>query len=177
MILNKDGTPYKPSGSIKQYNPNNKTQELFNKYDQEVAQLYGSPIYYYEVMIQFNSIDKLYLEDRSKLWKPNPITLYATYEPIEPQNPSTNFGIDGMGDVVFQTNARYVWNTLRGYPKRGSRIHTPHLAENWVVVDYKLTTFQGWGSLHLQIVCERFQDNLTDASTLNRNPEKEYNIV
>jgi hypothetical protein len=139
-----------------------------------LIQSYGSPIYLYEVFISISSMDQLYLEDRGKLWCPNPIQLFALYEPIEPQNPSTAFGIDGIGDVVFTCNSQAVFQALGHWPKRGSRIQTPHLNEFWVIVDYRLTTFQLWSALNISIIAEKFQENISDVK--NDQPAPQFTI-
>jgi hypothetical protein len=79
MIRNTDGTPYQVSGSISQFDPNNPEHDLFNQWDAELIAT-QSPIYYYEVMIQPQTVDPLYLEDRGKLWCPNGIQLFCFYE-------------------------------------------------------------------------------------------------
>lgn len=175
-IRNPNGTPYNLTGSINQFDPENQAHDLFNRYDQELIMAYGSPLFYYEVMIQVQNIDPLYVEDRSKLWNPNPVQIFGIYEPIEPQNPSTQFGIDGIGDVVFECNVRAIVQAIGHQPKRGSRIHTPHLSENWVVVDTRLTQFQLWGALHLQIICERFQESTTTGEGNVPQPKRDYPI-
>ena len=175
-ICNSDGKPFKLTGSIATFDPNSPAHNLFNQYDQELIQAYGSPLFYYEVMIQVQNIDPLYIEDRTKLWNPNPIQIFGVYEPIEPQNPSSQFGIDGIGDVVFECNVRAVVQAIGHQPKRGSRIYTPHLSENWVVVDTRLTQFQLWGAMHLQIICERFQESTTTGEGNVPTPRNNYPI-
>lgn len=170
-IKNSDGSTFKLTGSLQRFDPLSPVVSLFNQYDQEVIQLYGSPLYYYEVHIQLPNIDPLYIEDRSKLWSPNYITFFATYEPIEQQNPSGQFGIDGIGEVVFEANTQAIVAAIGHMPKRGSRIHSPHLGEDWVIVDTRVTQFAFWGALHLQIVCERFQESLSDASSTVPTPK------
>ncbi len=176
VIRNTDGTPFQLTGSLQRFDPLSPAHDLFNVYDSEVIMLYGSPLFYYEVMIQIENIDRLYIEDRTKLWNPNYQMFYGFYEPIEQQNPSTQFGIDGIGEVVFECNTRAVVNAIGHMPKRGSRIHTPHLGENWVVVDTRLTQFQLWGAIHLQIICERFRESLTDSSSTVPQPQRQYPI-
>lgn len=160
-IFNTNGTPFQSYGSLTQFDPLSQDINLLNSYDEEIIRIGGSPLFYYEVFIQFQTMDKLYLEDRGKLWSPVPIQIYGYYEPIEPQNPSTAFGIDGVGDVMFECNHAAVLRAIGHPPKRGSRIQTPHLNEFWVVVDVRLTQFQLWSAFRLQIICERFQENIT----------------
>ena len=72
-LRNTDGTCYKPLGSVQQYNPNAPEHDLFNQWDQESIMRGGSPLYYYEVFIQQQTVDPLYLEDRGKIFSNNPI--------------------------------------------------------------------------------------------------------
>ena len=170
-ILNSDGTPYGVVGTLTQFDPGNPDYNMFNSFDQEVIMIGGSPLFYYEVFINITSMDQLYLEARDKLWSPYGVKIYGYYEPIEPQNPSTAFGIDGVGDVLFECNHSAVKQAIGHMPKRGSRIQTPHLNEFWVIVDVRLTTFQLWGALHLQLVCERFQENISDVAASLPKPD------
>jgi hypothetical protein len=175
-IYNKDGTPFRPVGSVVQFDPESPDHALFNSFDQEAIKIGGSPLFYYELFIQFQTIDKLYLEDRGKLWSPIGIQLHGYYEPLEPQNPSTQFGIDGVGDVLFECNYRAVLEAIGHQPKRGSRIQTPHLNEFWVVVDTRLTQFQLWGALHIQLICERFQESTTTGDSNSPPPKPDFQV-
>ena len=67
MLKNPDGTPYKPTGSLEQFDPDNPERCLWNDWDAEWIKIYGSPVFYYEVFIQTGSLDKLYREDRGKI--------------------------------------------------------------------------------------------------------------
>lgn len=174
-IYKPDGSIFQPRGSLTQFNQNNPAFNLFNRWDSEVIELYGSPVFYYEVLIQTATMDRLYNEDRTQLKNPDPIRFYAYYEPIEPQNPSTAFGIDGVGDVLFECNYEAVINAIGHVPKRGSRIQTPHFNEFWIVVDTRRTQFQLWGAFHLQIICERYQETVT-LDEGQSPPVPEYNL-
>lgn len=175
-IYNTDGTRFDVSGNLAQFDPNNPRKDLFNRWDEDVIAIGGSPLFYFEVFIQFQTVDKLYLEDRGKIWSNIPITIYGYYEPVEPQNPSTMHGIDGPSDVMFECNYSAVLRTIGHMPKRGSRINTPHLNENWVIVDTRLAQFQYWSVTHLQLICERFQENLTTGEGDVPQPKPNYTI-
>jgi len=162
MIRNCDGSPFQVLGSIQQFDPNSPAHNLFNFWDQEVIKQGGTPLFYYEVFVQYQTIDKLYLEDRGKLWSPIAVQLYGYYEPIEQQNPSTAFGIDAPDEVIFELNYKAVLGAIGHPPKLGSRMNTPHRNENWVVVDRRLKEFKLWGAVRLELQCARFQE---DAST------------
>jgi hypothetical protein len=161
VIKNNDGTPWKPLGTIQQFLPQNPAHDLFNFWDQEIIRQGGTPLFYFEVFIQLQTVDKLYLEDRGKLWAPKGIELYGFYEPVEQQTPSTAFGLDAPDEVILELNYRAFLETVGHPPKRGSRVFTPHRSENWVIVDTRLAEFKLWGAIRLQLICQKFQESTT----------------
>jgi len=176
-VFNKDGSAYKPNGSLVQFDPTNPNHDLFNKVDQENILLGGSSLLYRKILIQFETMDRLYLEDRSKLWNPSPVEIFGVYEPVEPQNPSIVHGIDsGESSVMFTCNYRAVLQALGEQPTRGSIIFTPHLKENWVIVDVRLSEFQYWGALHVNLISEKFTKSLTDSSTIIPEIKTNYTV-
>ena len=46
-------------------------------------------------------------------------------------------------------------------PKIGSRIHTPHKREDWVVVQRNPGDYKLWGEIRLELLCQRFQETVT----------------
>jgi hypothetical protein len=176
MIKNPDGTPYRPTGSLQQFDPENPEFDLFNSFDQEVIQIAGTPIFYYEVFIQSQTVDPLYVEDRGKLWSNNPITIYGYYDPIPSQNMMTTFGIDAPDELLFQFNYKDVLQRIGHPPKIGSRLFTPHLRENWVIIQRNVEEFQLWGDLRLQIMCQRFQESLTIGEGRVSQKQPDFNI-
>ena len=159
-ILNPDGTPYQLA-DMQRFNPNNVEHELTNLWDAEIIQFAGSPIYYYEVFVQMNTVDELYQEDRGKLYSNLPIQLQAYYEPITSQNAQGEFGIDALEEIEFQLNYKSVLNTIGHAPKVGSRIYTPHKRQNWIIVQRDVDDFRLWGELRLKLYCQVFQESLT----------------
>lgn len=163
MIKNPDGSVFKLKGSLNAYDPENPIHSVLNKYDEEIIERTGTPIYYYEVLIQQNTVDPIYNEDRGKLFNPCYVKLYAFYEPPQAQASSTLYGMDNIDEeVVFELNYQAVINCLKRIPKIGSRIYTPHRGENWQIIDYKLSNFALWGALRLILHCRKFQENLTN---------------
>ena len=134
MIINPDGSRYEVSGSISQFDPNSQEHDLFNLWDQEIIMMGGSPLYYYEVFISSANIDPLYLEARNKLYSNNPIQLYGLYEPIRSQNQMSAFWIDSPDDMQFDLNYRAVLSAIGHMPKLGSRLHSPHMREDWEII-------------------------------------------
>jgi hypothetical protein len=160
-IRNCDGTPYKLSGSMNTYDPTNPEQFLLNSFDAELIKIAGTPILYYEVFIQSQTIDPLYREDRGKLFSNNPVTLNGYYEPIPSQNYMNMFGIDAPDEVQFQFNYREVLKTIGHPPKIGSRLYTPHKGENWLIIQRNVGDFFLWGELRLTLITQKFQESVT----------------
>jgi len=178
-ILNSDGSPYQLQGSVQQFDTNNPMFDLFNLWDQEAIQRGGSPIYYYEVIIRPEMIDPIYLEARNKLFSNNPIQLWCTYEPVSSQNVLNQFGIDAPDEMVFELNYRSVLKNLGHPPKIGSRLFTPHLQENWVVVQRNLSEFKMWGILRIELLCQKFQEDVVtgDGKVTQKKPDSKIKIV
>ena len=80
-MKNPDGSEYIASGKRQNYNPESTETALFNSWDSEAIKQGGIPIYYYEMLIDMNSIDEIYREARNKLFSTTPIELWAVYEP------------------------------------------------------------------------------------------------
>ena len=156
-----NGQPYKLSGSLNTFDPTNPEQFLLNSFDSELIQIAGTPILYFEVFIQGQTIDPLYREDRGKLFSNNPVKLNGYYEPIPSQNYMNMFGIDAPDEVQFQFNYREVLKTLGHPPKIGSRLYTPHKGENWVIIQRNVGDFFLWGELRLTLITQRFQESIT----------------
>ena len=177
MIRRPDGTPYTLSGSLKQFDPSNQTHDLFNRYDQELIALGGSPIFYYEMFIGSNTIDKLYIESRGKLWSQHPIELTAVYEPIAGQASMGLFGLDSPDDsMVFYLNYKAFLESVGHPPVIGSRIFTPHKREHWEIINRKSGGFQRFGEVRLEIYTKRFQESLTTMEGRVSQAEPDFEI-
>lgn len=175
-IYNPDGSPYKPSGSLRQYKPQSGEHDLFNRWDKEAIEIGGTPIYYYEVFIQSNTVDPLYWEDRGKIFCDSPITLYAYYDPFASQNLMGTFGIDAPDEIMFELNYQDVLNKIGHPPKVGSRIFTPHKKENWCIKQRNTEVYKLWGTLRLQLICEKFQESRTTGNGEVTKKEPKFKI-
>jgi hypothetical protein len=160
-LRNCDGTPYRTSSSNQQFDPENPEHSLFNMWDEEIIKIGGSPIFYYEVFIQSGSVDPVYHEDRGKIFSNNPIPLYCLYEPIPSKNQMSAFGIDSPDEMIFEFNYAAVLAAIGHEPKIGSRLYTPHLREDWVIIQRNRGEFKMWGGLRLQILAQKFQESVT----------------
>lgn len=173
-LLTPQGTPYKTAGILQSYDPTSPQLALFNLWDQEAIRMGGSPIYYYEAFIPTGEIDGDYFECRGKLYSNNPIELWALYEPVPAQNLMGQFGIDSMNEIVLELNVRSALKTIGHMPKESSRIYTPHLGENWEIIQRNLGEFKLWSVMRLQLICRQFQETFTTSS--GRVTEKRPNM-
>lgn len=178
-IKNPDGSVYKPTGSLQQFDPENLEHDLFNIFDQEVIEIGGSPLLYYDVFININNIDELYVEARDKIYSQTPKQIYGYYEPIPSQNSIGVFGIDSPDEIMFEFNYRHVLKTLGHPPKIGARIFSPHKRENWMVSQRNVEVFKLWGELRLQVMCIRFQESLTtgEGKVTQKQPDFKVNSI
>lgn len=166
MIRRLDGTPYRVTGSRQQFDDRQPEHDLFHLWDEESLKIGGSPIEYYECMIQIQSIDDLYLEDRGKIFSPQKVVLWSTYEPVPSQNAQTAFGIDSPDEMVFEINYRTAIRDIGHLPKVGSRIYTPHLQEDWVLIQRNMGEFKMWGIVRIEMLCQRWQDDRKEAQAI-----------
>lgn len=160
-LLTPDGKPYQASGSLNQYDPNNPQHALFNLWDEDAIRQGGSPIFYYELFIPTGEIDTDYWEARGALFSPVGTEIWAAYDPQASQNYMNMFGMDSPVEVIFELNAKAVIKAIGHMPKIGSRIETPHLGENWEIVQRNLGEFKMWGALRVQLICRKFQETTT----------------
>ena len=160
-IKNPDGSTFNVTGSLQQFDPENPEHDVFNVWDQEAIQIGGSPIEYYEIFINVNNIDEIYVEARDKFWSQKPVCLYGYYDPIPSQNAMGAFGIDSPDELMIEFNYRSVLATLKHAPKIGGMIFTPHKKEYWAVKQRNVEVFKLWGEIRLQVMCERFTESLT----------------
>jgi hypothetical protein len=175
MIRNPDGSCYHLTGSLQQFDPENPEHKLFNMWDQEIIRQGGSPVFYYEVMIQPNTVDPLYVEDRGKLWSVHPVELWCYYDPQPNQNNQGLFGIDAPDEMIFELNYRECLEKIGHPPKIGSRLFTPHKRESWVIVQRNDGEFKAWGQLRLQLICQKFTESST-TSGINVQPGVDFKL-
>ena len=178
-VYKPDGTPFCPTGSLQQFDDQNPARDLFNIYDEETIRLGGSPLFYFELFIDANNVDPLYVESRAKIYSQSPIQLWCVYEPVPSQNMQTAFGIDSPDEMIFELNYRAVLQNLGHPPKIGSRLFTPHLRENWVIVQRNLGEFKMWGALRIELICQRFQEDLVtgEGKVTEKQPDIKIKIV
>lgn len=174
-----DGTPYQLNGSVQMFDPNSRMHDLFNLWDQEAILRGGSPIYYYEVIITPNMIDSVYNEARNKIFSNNPVQLWCTYEPIPSQNLLNQFGIDAPDEMKFELNYRAFLQNVGHPPKIGSRLFSPHLGQNWNIIQRNTGEYKMWGALRLELICQLFQEDVVtgEGRVTQKQPDIKIKIV
>jgi hypothetical protein len=177
MIYRTDGRAYAVTGSRQQFDDGLPEHDLFHIWDEESIKIGGSPIFYYELFIDTNNVDPLYLESRTKLFNPHAVQLYGVYEPVPSQNMQTAFGIDSPDEMIFEFNYRAVLRDLGHVPKIGSRLFTPFLKENWVIIERKTGEMKMYGVVRLQCICQRFQEDSVSGTSVNKSQDVDYKIV
>ncbi len=161
MLKNPDGSAFNVVGSLQQFDPENPEHCLFREWDQEAIRIGGTPIFYYEMFIQTQTLDPIHREDRGKIFSSHPVQLYGYYEPVDAQYYQNMFGVEGLEEMVFDLNYQEVLNALGHPPKIGSRLYTPHLRENWRIIQPTLQEYAMWGGLRLRLFCIKFQESIS----------------
>lgn len=175
-MLDNYGRPYKAAGSIQQFDPENPEINLFHMWDQEIIQQGGSPIFYYELFIPPATIDPIYRESRNKIYSNYSVQLWGTYEPTPGENLQNMFGIDSPTEMVFDFNVRDVLSRIGHLPKIGSRLYTPHKRESWRIIQRNMGEFKMWGELRLQLITERFQDDVISNAGRVKQQEPDFKL-
>lgn len=177
MIYRSDGRPYAVTGSRQQFDDGLPEHDLFHIWDEESIKVGGSPIFYYELFIDTNNVDPIYLESRVKMFNPHPIQLWCFYEPVPSQNMQTAFGIDSPDEMIFELNYRATLRDVGHVPKIGSKIFTPFLKENWVIIERKTGEMKMYGVVRIQLICQRFQEDSVSGTSVNKSQDVDYKIV
>lgn len=175
-IRNQDGSSFRVSGSLQQFDPENVEHDLFNVWDQEVIEIGGSPLYYYDVFINMNTVDRLYMEDRGKIFSQTPICIYGYYDPVPSHGYQSMFGMISQDEIMFEFNYKHVLQQIGHAPKVGARIYSPHKGENWMVTQRNVEVFKLWGELRLQVMCERFTETLTTGEGRVSQPVPDFSV-
>ena len=135
-IYRPDGTPYKTLGSLNQIQPDSPSHDLFQSWDAEITRLGGSPLLYFEMFIPAAGIDEQYMETRNPVWSQHPTEIFGTYDPIPSELSMGMFGVDSPNDTMtFYCNYKDTLSRIGHLPIIGSRIYTPHLRENWEIIN------------------------------------------
>lgn len=171
VIKNPDGTPYELS-CFKFFDKTASFHNLFNDYNQELAKIGGSPIYYYEAIIPPSTIDPVYWESRGMLYSDQYVVFHAYYEPFMMKYQDMFALHPGTDTQIFKASYNEVISAIGHPPKLDSRIYTPHKGENWKIVNCITGGYEYWGELTIEIICDKFQENLEtgEGQVTSNNP-------
>jgi hypothetical protein len=111
------------------------------------------------------------------MFNPHPVQLYCVYEPVPSQNMQTAFGIDSPDEMIFELNYRSVLRDLGHIPKIGSRLFTPFLKENWIIIERKTGEMKMYGVVRIQLICQRFQEDSVSGTSVNKSQDVDFKIV
>jgi hypothetical protein len=163
MIRDACGKPYQVSGSLQTFDQNNPDLNLMHRLNDELYRIYGSPALFYPILINVDNVDKLYIEDRTKLWGPG-IEIFVLYTPMPSVFKQDMFGIEGQMDVMLECHNLSLIQALGQAPRIGSKIFLPLKREWFQVVSAQNDKFYMWNQFGINLICQRFQETLTDAS-------------
>jgi hypothetical protein len=96
---------------------------------------------------------------------------------VPSQNMQTAFGIDSPDEMIFELNYRATLREIGHAPKIGSRLFTPFLKENWVIVERKTGEYKMYGVVRLLLICQRFQEDDISGTSISKNKDVDYKII
>ena len=79
--------------------------------------------------------------------------------------------------MIIEFNYRSVVRKLGHPPKIGSRLFTPFLKENWVIIERKTGEFKMYGVVRLQCICQRFQEDDVSGTSAQSQQNVDFKIV
>jgi hypothetical protein len=163
MIRDACGKPYQLSGSLQMFDQNNPDLAMLHSINAELYRIYGSPALFFPILINVDNVDKLWIEDRTKLWAPG-IEIFVLYTPLPAVFQQGQFGIDGPMDLVLETHNQSLIAALGQAPRIGSKIFLPLKREWFVLTAAQNENFALWNQFGINLICQRFQETVTDAS-------------
>ena len=89
----------------------------------------------------------------------------------------TAFGIDSTEEMTFELNYRATLREIGHPPKIGSILFTPHLRENWVIIQRNLNEFKLWTALRLELICQKFQESVTTGEGKVTQKQPNFEII
>ncbi len=132
-------------------------KNLFNLIDSENIKLSGSRVRVFEY-VQSNDIDDVYQESKQKTISPEPVVLWAHYEPRAIEENLTQFGVEMVSDQVFVFNKSYTENIL-GRPITIGDVLEPEFQEmKFEVFEVQEDSFEAYGVYHLLVHAKLLRD-------------------
>lgn len=132
-------------------------KNLFNLVDAENIKLSGSRVKVYEY-IPSNDIDDVYQESRQKTIAPEPVVLWAHYEPRAIEENLTQFGVEMQIDQVFIFNKSYTENILGRSIAIGDVLEPDFQEMKFEVFEVQEDSFEAYGVYHLLVHAKLLRD-------------------
>lgn len=175
MIYKENGSPYKLTGNIKTFDPQNVDHDLVNSIDQEIICISGAPVEYYKVIID-GRVDELYLEQRQKMFLTKPFSLMAVYEPPPTEQNLGPWTIDSIEEILFNFNKKYFLDIVGERPREGSIVRTCDENIYWEIIQVNINTPNEdrmiWGKQRYTVFCRKYQASVTDYSPSDEGREE-----
>jgi len=133
-------------------------KNLFNLVDAENIKLSGSRVLVYKY-VPSNDIDDVYQESRQKTIAPEPVALWAHYDPRPVEENLTQFGVEMQIDQVFVFNKSYT-ETALGQPVEIGDIIEPEFQDmKFEVFEVQEDSFEAYGVYHLLVHAKLLRDS------------------
>lgn len=158
-----DNQTYEPefdipdSQKLNLFHDNNPDIGYFNRIDQEVIELGGSDFYYIK-WYQSDNYDKLYEEDREKVYASEKILIRGHYPPMPLVQEMSKFGVNFGNDQQFTFNKDYILKKIGREPKPGDIIQPRFQNVYFEVKEVQDQGFQVYGVYHLVLSAQLKKD-------------------
>tara|TARA_R100001460_G_scaffold74365_1_gene115433 strand:+ start:123 stop:566 length:444 start_codon:yes stop_codon:yes gene_type:complete len=125
--------------------------------DYENIKLSGSRIKVFEYVIS-DDIDDIYQESRQKTIAPEPVTLWAHYDPRPIEENLSQFGVEMQIDQVFVFNKSYTENLLGRAIAIGDVLQPEFQEMKFEVFEVQEDSFEAYGVYHLMVHAKLLRD-------------------
>jgi len=132
-------------------------KNLFNLIDSENIKLSGSRVRVFEYVAS-NDIDDVYQESKQKTISPEPVVLWAHYEPRAIEENLTQFGVEMVSDQVFIFNKSYTENILGRSITIGDVLEPEFQEMKFEVFEVQEDSFEAYGVYHLLVHAKLLRD-------------------
>lgn len=138
------------------YNKKN-DKNLFNIIDAEHIKLSGSKVFLYKY-IPSEDVDDVYMEVRQKTISPEPVVLWAHYDPRPIEENLGEFGVEIQYDQTFIFNKSYVEMTAGRPILIGDIIEVEFQNVKFEVFEVQEDSFESYGVYHLLVHAKLLRD-------------------
>jgi hypothetical protein len=139
------------------FDRDNPDKNLFNLVDDELIKLAGSQILVYKY-IPSNDVDDVYMEARQKPIAPEPIKVYASYDPRPIEENLTQFGVEIQSDQIFTFNKSYIERRIGRSIIIGDVLKPVFQNMKFEVYQVVEDSFESYGVYHLMVYAKLLRD-------------------